>query len=321
MIKRPFSHTLLVSLGIAASAGSLTTACSNESPSAATATDESNDFHSTGRLEVALTAQGASGALYRLRNADLSIVGLGGGPSPEPQVPIGTGEMTPVYPLDNDADVAVGPGSMVPVTVEPDPTVPVGPAFSAILSTEQDPLGRTLEATLPPGAFESFLFGDFFLERILDGEPERVESRLLGSPFQLFEIEANEETAIVYRFETTGEVINFGEGRLTVEIGVEEKPPPYSPTASCPYPWTPLDAQSPCPPGANCFDDSDSLRCAALQYTIVACEAAGGEALSDPGDGSLFETGCLGSRALGIIDGIAEGWIEGGLCCKEPIDS
>ncbi|MFT3924218.1 MAG: hypothetical protein QM778_16910 [Myxococcales bacterium] len=47
--------------------------------------------------------------------------------------------------------------------------------------------------------------------------------------------------------------------------------------------------------------------------TLEACQAAGGIALADPGDGRLLDAGCgPGREALGTIDG----FIEGGLCCE-----
>jgi hypothetical protein len=47
-------------------------------------------------------------------------------------------------------------------------------------------------------------------------------------------------------------------------------------------------------------------------FTPEECEAEGGEALADPGDGSLLASGCPDGRLeLGHI----EGYDEGGLCC------
>jgi hypothetical protein len=49
-------------------------------------------------------------------------------------------------------------------------------------------------------------------------------------------------------------------------------------------------------------------------YTLEECAAAGGVALSDPGDGSLV---CPNdASALGAI--VGAGWDEGGLCCSAP---
>lgn len=47
--------------------------------------------------------------------------------------------------------------------------------------------------------------------------------------------------------------------------------------------------------------------------SIAACEAAGGEALPDPGDGSV--TCPDGREELGVISFEESGWDEGGLCC------
>lgn len=52
-------------------------------------------------------------------------------------------------------------------------------------------------------------------------------------------------------------------------------------------------------------------------YTVAECEAAGGVAVADPGDGSITSGGCPNQKpALGVIDGVSAGWDEGGLCCE-----
>lgn len=82
----------------------------------------------------------------------------------------------------------------------------------------------------------------------------------------------------------------------------------------CPPNTAPIAKTAPCPERTHCFELSESLRCARRLYTIEECAAAGGVALSDPGDGSLV---CPNDAlALGSIDG--SGWDEGGLCCPAP---
>jgi hypothetical protein len=104
-----------------------------------------------------------------------------------------------------------------------DPSPFPGDFFETTLSSENDPLATTLEATIPTGAYEISLFDGWFLEKVVDGETMPVQARLVGSSFQNFNIDANEETVVKYRFQTNGEVVEFGQGRLIVQIEVEEK--------------------------------------------------------------------------------------------------
>jgi hypothetical protein len=132
----------------------------------------------TGQLELALTARSASGALYRLRQAQFQVFSTG---------PFGS---------------------------------------FAFLSSENDPLATSLETTLDIGDYQITLFSDWFLEKVQDGQVTRVQARLLSPGSQNFSITANEETAVQYRFETNGEVIEFGQGRLIVQLEVEERSDP-----------------------------------------------------------------------------------------------
>ena len=128
----------------------------------------------TGNLSLALSARGASGALYRLRDATFDV-------------------------RRDDF------------------------GFFTTLFTENDPLATTLEATLPTGNFFIDLFSDFSLEKIAeDGTSTRVNAVLLSPRSQTFSISANEETFVTYSFETNGEVVSFGDGRLIVTLDVSE---------------------------------------------------------------------------------------------------
>ncbi|HKO95297.1 MAG TPA: hypothetical protein VJU61_29275 [Polyangiaceae bacterium] len=101
--------------------------------------------------------------------------------------------------------------------------------FSALLSSEQEPLSTTLEATVPSGDYAVDLFGGWFLEKVQGGEVTRVEAILVSSSTQFVTIRENEESVVSFRFQTNGEIIDFSEGRLIVEIEVEEVdggPPP-----------------------------------------------------------------------------------------------
>lgn len=95
--------------------------------------------------------------------------------------------------------------------------------FGTFLSSENDPLATTLEATLQAGDYSIDLFGGWFLEKVIDGVATPVQATLLSSPTQFISIAANEESLVSYRFETNEEVINFAPGRLIVEIEVTER--------------------------------------------------------------------------------------------------
>ena len=84
---------------------------------------------------------------------------------------------------------------------------------------------------------------------------------------------------------------------------------PSAPT--CPPSSAPIAKDAPCPERTECFELSESVRCARRLYTLEECADAGGTALADPGDGSLTCPNDAG--ALGSI--VGAGWDEGGLCC------
>lgn len=88
--------------------------------------------------------------------------------------------------------------------------------------------------------------------------------------------------------------------------------------STCPIASAPVAPGFTCPDGDLCFDYAEGLRCHTRRYTVAACTAAGGQPVSDPGDGSVVAVGCPGGRAvLGSIHP-SEGWDEGGLCCESP---
>jgi hypothetical protein len=64
-----------------------------------------------------------------------------------------------------------------------------------------------------------------------------------------------------------------------------------------------------------CYQNSAGNYCQLERaYSIADCQRHGGEAISDPGDGSLFQVGCpKGRHVLAYINvGV---FTEGGLCC------
>ncbi len=134
---------------------------------------EVDPLATTGQLELALTARGASGSLYRLRRADFQV-------------------------FKQDF------------------------SFFTFLSSENDPLATTLEATLDSGDYQIDLFDGWFLEKVIDGTATAVSAQLLSPSTQFFNIQTNQETFVSFRFETNGEIVDFGQGRLVVQLEVEE---------------------------------------------------------------------------------------------------
>jgi len=255
---RVSSVHLYLALGLAAFAAA-SSACSSDKPKSAHPDGTLEEtIGETGSLGLALTARSPSGTLYRLRQATFDVFRIsqgGSAPSP-PRPPIG---VTPppfaaadagrpdVFDEDPSSDPNVGTGGVagtggrpsmpgsagsgnipgaggsVSVPPFPSPTPLPDEFFEITLSSENDPLASTLEATIPIGAYQITLFDGWFLEKVVDGEAVPVQARLKGSSFQNFSITANQETVVVYRFETNGEIIEFGQGRLIVQIEVEEK--------------------------------------------------------------------------------------------------
>jgi hypothetical protein len=134
----------------------------------------------SGRMALALSTRGASGSLYRLRQADFFV-------------------------SQQSSDPSGG--------------------FATFLSSEEDPLASTLEATLPAGDYSVELFFGWTLEKVEAGEAVTVDARLLSPALQLVSILPDEESPVSYRFETEGEIITFEQGRLVIDIEVEEQGP------------------------------------------------------------------------------------------------
>jgi hypothetical protein len=135
---------------------------------------------SSGRVALALTTRGASGSLYRLREAAFQV-------SEQSSDPFG--------------------------------------GFFTFLFSEDDPLSSTLETTLETGDYSVELFPGWVLEKVENGEVNQVQASLLSDPIQFFSILPDDETFVGYRFETGGEIIEFEQGRLVIDIQVEERAP------------------------------------------------------------------------------------------------
>ncbi|MET0413327.1 MAG: hypothetical protein ABW217_18615 [Polyangiaceae bacterium] len=202
-----------------------------------------------GRMRLGLTARGASGALYRLRQATFQVSELSNGGFPIPVPP--PGEIPPFEPLPDDEPPLIGtggrPGSGGGIGEggaagvgsagfagsggaagvggastggfggSPDPG-----GLVTFLFSEADPLSTTLETNLRSSLYDITLFGGWFLEKVEFGQVTIVDAQLISSASQQFFISPNEETFVFYRFQTSNEVIDFGEGRLIVDIEVEE---------------------------------------------------------------------------------------------------
>jgi hypothetical protein len=98
--------------------------------------------------------------------------------------------------------------------------------FFTQLFTENDPAATTIEQTLPVGTYFIDVFsnfGQFTLDKIEGGQTSRVNATLLSPSRQIVDINTNEETQLGYRFETNGEVVEFGEGRLVITLEVDER--------------------------------------------------------------------------------------------------
>lgn len=236
--------SLLFACGLAALA-----ACSSDKRSRADAPAAEREA-AIGRMRLGLTARGQSGALYRLRQATFQVSELSEGGFPIPVPP--PGEIPPFEPIPGDEPpIGVGgrPGTGGGVGVagaagaagvggvagsggaagtggagstggfggSPDPG-----GIVTFLFSEVDPLSTTLETNLRSSLYDITLFDGWFLEKVELGQVTIVDAQLVSSASQQFFISPNEETFVFYRFQTDNEVIDFGEGRLIVDIEVEE---------------------------------------------------------------------------------------------------
>lgn len=127
----------------------------------------------TGGLSLPLTAVGASGAVYRLRQGVFSATQLSTG-------------------------------------------------SSTLLSTEQAPLASTLEASLSNGDYVVALQNGWVLEKAVGNTVSIVAATLLSPAVQPVTISANGQSTLSFQFDTNGEVVQFGQGQLIIDIGVNE---------------------------------------------------------------------------------------------------
>jgi hypothetical protein len=250
----------------------------------------------TGSIQLPLTTRGASGALYRLRNAVFQVEQLSGDPFPDVPPPDQPSE-PPVFPppfpqppifIEEDDIGVAGSGATAGAgnfDVPPDgiggwdgsspPSMggssaggsgPVGTGgtvgtagspgtggfagsgvagaagaagaggfdtggsggapsgFVTLLFSEDDPFATTLETTLPVGRYLITLLEGWSLERVFGSDVTVVDATLESSAAQEFSIFVNEESFVFYSFSTNGEIVSFGDGRLIVDIEVNENP-------------------------------------------------------------------------------------------------
>ena len=196
----------------------------------------------TGRVRLALTARGVSGALYRLRNATFQIEQLStdSGPitlppstSPPPPLrpvsPPGGAAGVGTGPTDPGGGVAAGSGGAVGVGGGFGTAGSVGTAGSGsssgvliFLSTENDPRSTTLETDLPAGSYVVTLLEGWTLERVAGGVVATVNAQLTSPASQDFFISSEEETFVGYRFQADNDSVDLGSGRLIIDIDVDE---------------------------------------------------------------------------------------------------
>jgi hypothetical protein len=98
----------------------------------------------------------------------------------------------------------------------------VATAASTLLSTEQDPLASTLEASLPSGEYLVALQNGWVLEKAVGNTLTIVAATLLSPAVQSISVSANGESSLFFQFNTNGELVEFGRGQLVIDIEVSE---------------------------------------------------------------------------------------------------
>ncbi|HEY6562331.1 MAG TPA: choice-of-anchor Q domain-containing protein [Polyangiaceae bacterium] len=96
-------------------------------------------------------------------------------------------------------------------------------ASAAKLSTETAPSAQFLQAELPSGAYLARLASGWFLEKqTTAGAFERVDAALTSANPVAFNIIDQRTTSVRFRFKAGDDVLDVGDGRLSVGIDVEE---------------------------------------------------------------------------------------------------
>jgi hypothetical protein len=108
------------------------------------------------------------------------------------------------------------------------------PPPSTVLSSEDDPDADRLSVRLVPGEYRVTLGGDWYIERLADNGPERVQQvALLTDATQYAYISDQWYYDLEYRFGVDGTLLDFRHGDLNIDIGIQL---PGEPSPG--YPWT-----------------------------------------------------------------------------------
>ena len=147
-----------------------------------------------GSLTLALTGMDSSGVGYRLRNAEFDINGY------------------PDYIYDQGAagGGAAGSGNWG--------------GYNAHVSSETNPNAATISTRLVPGSYNVSLSNfDWYLERTTAAGTERVgQAVLLTGRSQYFYIWDGGVSQVTFRFGVDGQLIDFRNGELTIDIAIEK---------------------------------------------------------------------------------------------------
>lgn len=153
------------------------------------------------------------------------------------------------------------------------------------LTSESDPNGSVLAATLSTGGYLITLQDGWFLERLNGMTAEPVDATLVSGNPQMFGISSAATSTVLFRFETDGTIIDIGTGQLEVAIEVTET----GSTIACD-----IINQTGCPMGQGCYfgggDDGLTPICAPVGMT-------------PPGGPCMQQNSCAPGAFCGSFDG------------------
>jgi len=93
---------------------------------------------------------------------------------------------------------------------------------TTVLSTEDDPNADQLTTRLVPGYYRVTLGGDWYIERLGAGGPERVQQVvLLDEATQFTYVGQDWNNELRFAFGVDGTLIDFRHGDLTIDISIE----------------------------------------------------------------------------------------------------
>jgi hypothetical protein len=126
----------------------------------------------------------------------------------------------------------------------------------ASLDSEVDPDAQSLTAELNPGQYQISLAGGWFLERLAeDGTATPTRAALISPNPASFGVRNGRVTNVAFTFTTSSGTVTFGEGSVSVRLGVADS----ASLTSCD-----IANQAGCPSGQHCLlaDDSGQTFCA-----------------------------------------------------------